>query len=149
MIEYERWLKVSIFIKENNNSFLFNFHRGEYRCPLCQQLANFLMPLIPEVPSDQNQRQRVCVPLNTIITTSAMSDAVSKLTEIVKQQEYDSPDPEQSNDAFCCGETSTSVFIGDTENIVNQNPLHQNVHHHHFNDDYYLVCINNNLIIVL
>ncbi|XP_025207566.1 uncharacterized protein LOC112603273 isoform X2 [Melanaphis sacchari] len=115
----------------------FNADRGEYSCPLCRQLANSLMPLIPELSIHQNQRQRGCAFLNNIITASAMSDAVSKLTELVKQQEYDSPNPEQSGDAVCCSETSTSVFIGDTENIVNRHPLHQNVHHHHFNDDEY------------
>jgi len=107
------------------------------------------MPLIPEAAIDQNQQQRGCVPYNTIITTSDMSDAVNKLTELVLQQEYESPNPEQCCDAVCCSETSTSVFIGDTEGIVNQHPLHQNVHHHHFNDDdYFLVCIFNNIIMV-
>ncbi|XP_060847929.1 uncharacterized protein LOC132927424 isoform X2 [Rhopalosiphum padi] len=112
----------------------FNADRGEYSCPLCRQLANSLMPLIPEVSIDQNQQQRGCAPINNIITTSAMSDAVSKLTELVKQQEYESPNPEPSSDAVCCSETSASVFFGDTENIVNRHPLHQNVNHHRFID---------------
>lgn len=120
----------------------FNADRGEYSCPLCRQLANSLMPLIPEVVIDQNQQQRSCTPFNNIITASTMSDTVSKLTEIVKQQESESPNPEQSSDVVCCGETSTSVFIGDTENIVNRHPLHQNVHHHHSNDDDYSLAQN-------
>jgi len=108
------------------------------------------MPLIPEVIIDQNQQQRGCTPFNNIITASTMSDTVSKLTELVKQQEHESPNPEQSSDVVCCGETSTSVFIGDTENIVNRHPLHQNVHHHHSNDDdYSLVCILNNMLIII
>jgi len=106
------------------------------------------MPLIPEVSIDQNQQQRGCAPINNIITTSAMSDAVSKLTELVKQQEYESPNPEPSSDAVCCSETSASVFFGDTENIVNRHPLHQNVNHHRF-IDYFEVCILNNILIVL
>jgi len=132
------------------NVLVFYFYSGEYSCPLCRQLANSLMPLIPEVPSDQNQQQRGCASYNTIITTSSMSDAVSKLSELVKEQEYESLNPEQSSDAVCCSETSTSEFIGDTENIVNRHPLHQNVHNHHFNDDdYFLVCIFNNIIMIL
>jgi len=106
------------------------------------------MPLIPEVTIEQIQQQRGSNPYNTVITTSAMSDGVSKLTELVKQQEHELPNPVQSSDAVCCSEKSTSVFIGDTENIVNRHPLHQNVHHHHFNDeDYFLVCIFNYVII--
>jgi len=132
-------LKVCLFI----NLFLY-FYSGEYSCPLCRQLANSLMPLIPEVTIEQNQQQHGSTPYNTIITMSAMSDAVNKLTELVKQQEYESPNPVQSSDAVCCSEKSTSVFIGETENIVNRHPLHQNVHHHRFNDDdYFMVCIFN------
>lgn len=138
------------FYSMTKTIIILYFYSGEYSCPLCRQLANSLMPLIPEVAIDQNQQQRGCSPYNTIITTSAMSNAVSKLTELVKQQEYESPNPEKSSDVVCCSETSTSAFISDTENIVNRHPLHQNVHHHHFNDDdYFLVCILNNKMLVL
>lgn len=61
------------------------FYRGEYSCPLCRQLANSLMPLMPAVAINLNEQQIHSGSSNTM-TSVVMSKAVNKLTELIKQQ---------------------------------------------------------------
>lgn len=64
------------------NNKMYNFYRGEYSCPLCRQLANSLMPLMPADAIDQHRS----VPSNTINATTAMSDSMKVLTVLINQE---------------------------------------------------------------
>lgn len=55
-----------------------NFYRGEYSCPLCRQLANSLMPLMPTVTVDNCHQEH---------QNSTFAESVDKLTEIIKYEE--------------------------------------------------------------
>jgi len=92
------------------------------------------MPLIPEVVLDQNQQQLVCSAFNNTITPRVMSDAVCKLTELVKQLEYILPKTEPSSVSVSCNETSTSVSVSGANNF--------NV------DDYFRVCFLNIMMVL-
>lgn len=61
---------------------MYYFYRGEYSCPLCRQLANSLMPLMPVDAIDQHRS----VTTNTFNATTAMSDSMEVLTVLVNKE---------------------------------------------------------------
>lgn len=127
--------KVRITTYINNN-----FYRGEYSCPLCRQLANSLMPIIPEVGIHQHQIQHRSETSSISNTMNSMSDYVNELTELIKQQESVLAKPATSSSSIICsGDSPNSVIVSnDNQQIIHQHQEPQLSRH--FPGGYLPVC---------
>lgn len=95
------------------------------------------MPLMPTVTIEQ-QQQYCTATSNTTNVTTAMSDAVSELTELIKQQESVSTKPTPSTSNISDVGTSNSDSVSDDHHILNrQQP---SIHHNFHDDDFMQVC---------
>lgn len=101
---------------------------------------------MPTVTTDQ-QQQYCAATYNTTNLTSAMSDAVSELTELIKQQESISTKPALSPSNVSGVGTSNSDSISDDHHILNRQQ--QSIHHNFHDDDFMQVCIYKNILIML
>lgn len=103
------------------------------------------MPLMPMVTTEQ---QQYCSGVsNTTNLTTAMSDAVSELTELIKQQESISPKPTPStSNVSDVGTSNSDSIIGDHHDIYQGlTPMRHDFHYVEFMQ----VCTYKNTLIML
>lgn len=97
---------------------MFNcYYRGEYSCPLCRQLANSIMPLIPPT-GDPQQKQSGVGSSNPKNKINALSDALNRLTEIINTT------PPSNN--VCSNESSNSS--NQVAILKHTYSLHEHIH---------------------
>lgn len=100
------------------------------------------------MPTVTTEQQQYCTATyNTTNLTSAMSDAVSELTELIKQQESISTKPTPSTSNVSDAGTSYSDSISDDDPILNRQQ--QSIHHNFHDDDFMQVCFYKITLIML
>lgn len=131
-------LTLFIYIQYSTTK-VYYLYRGEYSCPLCRQLANSLMPLMPVDAIDQHHS----VTSNTVNATTAMSDSMKVLTVLINQETLSS----RKSPPYRSPCVNSATGNGDYQlPLPPQIPDHLT---HYIAEGYLPVCIHNNLIIIL